>query len=639
MVPSRHRLEAAVQAPLSDCHCASPHPAEAGCPTLVRGGGETAEAGHGGTQLFGPVSDRDNFVGQRFGSFQVVRELGRGGMGSVWLAEHTLIQKRVAVKVLHAHLAQERRLVSRFLSEARTLTLIQHENVVTLYDLSLREGRPYLVMEYLEGESLASFAKGPLAPALAVELLAQVCDALGAAHAHGIVHRDLKPANVFLVPGANGRHRVKLLDFGIAKLLTEPMGLTPTQNGTLLGTPEYMAPEQCSDEPVDARADLYAVGVMGYLLVTGKLPFTGKHPAEVLFAHMIKAPRLAHEVRPEVPPALSQILVRAMAKRPEDRFATAAELGQALRRSLAPEPERPPGFTARMRAGGALGSAELRCERVGRTGLFVYTEAPPPALLEDVGLLLQLPGGELACTGQVVRHVSSEQARQWNMAPGFGVQLRDSAPGFLEAFERLLVSGRVAPQPAPMSRERDEERAEEVLRRFASRLQGDHYRVLSAPWDADFDTVRVNTREARLALEPLRKLPLTPAQRAQVERILERVTEAFHVLGHPERRAEYDASLRNFEGLQRCLSAGLTVTALEECRRRFVARHHVPEGHAILHLATGNAFAAQGKLEEALRSYESALRVDPLHLEALKRWRTMRARLRSAATPSEALGR
>lgn len=144
----------------------------------------------------------------------------------------------------------------------------------------------------------------------------------------------------------------------------------------------------------------------------------------------------------------------------------------------------------------------------------------------------------------------------------------------------------------------------------------------------------MNAREARLALEPLLKSPLSTAQRAQAERALERVTEAFRVLGHPERRAEYDASLRNLEGLQRCLSAGLTVSALEECRRRFVEKHRVPEGHAILHLATGNAFAAQGKLEEALRSYESALRVDPLHLESLKRWRTLRARLRGAALSS-----
>jgi tRNA A-37 threonylcarbamoyl transferase component Bud32 len=583
--------------------------------------------------------DRDDFLGQKFGSFEVVREIGRGGMGTVWLAEHTLIRKRVAVKVLHAHLARDRRLVARFLSEARTLTVLQHENVVALYDLDMRDGRPYLVMEFLEGQSLASFARAPLEPALAVELLSQVCDALGAAHAQGVIHRDLKPANVFLVPLSSGRYRAKLLDFGIAKYLSYPMGMTPTQDGMLLGTPEFMAPEQCGGLEVDARTDLYAVGVMGYQLVTGRLPFTGNHPAEVLLGHLLKAPRLPHEVRPEVPPALSQVLVRAMAKRPEDRFASAAELRQALQAALAPKRERPPVLAARVRMSGGAPAVELRCERVGRAGLFLHTEVPPPPLLEEVGLLLRLPGGELACTGQVVRHVSSEQARQWNMATGFGVQLRDTAPGFLEAFEQLLRGERWVPQTPPLSSAQEDQRAEAVLQRFRSRLLGDHYRVLDAPWDVDFETVRVSAREARLALEPLLKLPLSPGQRAQVERVLERVEGASHVLSHPERRAEYDASLRNLEGLLRCLAAGLTVTELEHCRRRFLARHRVPEGHATVHLVTGDAFVAQGKLSEALGAYEAALRVDPLHLEALKRWRSLRARLRGAAGSPEAVVR
>jgi hypothetical protein len=469
-----------------------------------------------------------------------------------------------------------------------------------------------------------------------------VCDALGAAHAHGVVHRDLKPANVFLVPTSGGHHRVKLLDFGIAKLLSYPMGMTPTQDGALLGTPEFMSPEQCGGGKVDARTDLYAVGVMGYLLVTGSLPFSGSHPAEVLLGHLMKAPRLPHEVRPEVPVALSQVLVRAMAKRPEDRFSSAAELRQALRETLQPERAKAPVLTASVRANGRPAFAELRCERVGRAGLFVQTEAVPPPLLDEVGLRLRLPGGELACTGQVVRHVSAEQARQWNMAPGFGVQLRDTAPGFLEAFERLLAGERLSPQTPPLSSAREDQQAEAVLQRFRSRLQGDHYLALGITWDADLELVRASSREARHALEPLLKRPLSPGQRAQVERALERVAEAAHVLSHPERRAEYDAGLRNLEGVLRCLSAGLTVTELEKCRRQFLAKHRVPEGHATIHLVTGDTFAAQGRFTEALVAYEAALRLDPLHLEALKRWSSLRARLRGsscAASSAEATGR
>jgi serine/threonine-protein kinase len=583
-----------------------------------------------------PPARDAGLVGQRFGSFRVVRELGQGGMGVVWLAEHELIRKRVAVKVLHEHLARDKRLVARFLSEARTLTLVQHENIVAIYDLDMSEGRPYLVMEYLEGQSLASLARGPLSVPLAVDLLCQVCDALSAAHAHGVIHRDLKPGNVLLVPAGEGRQRVKLLDFGLAKSLLYPSEMTPTQNGVLLGTPEFMAPEQCAGEPVDARTDLYAVGVMAFQMLTGQLPFTG-HPAELLLAHLQRPPPLAHEVKPGLPQALSRVLVRAMAKRPDQRFASAAELREALQAAVAsPRPGASQLFTARVRVSGVSGSAELRCERVGRAGLFLHTDSTPPRLLEEVGMLLRLPGGELACTGQVVRHVSAQQAREWHMAAGFGVQLRDSAPGFLDALDRLIAGERLAPQTPPLSDGLENTRADVVLQRFRGRIHGDHYLVLGVPWDADFDAVRVGAREARLALEPLVKLSLSPGQRAQVERALDRVTEAFSVLSHPERRAEYDAGLRNLGGLLRCLSGGLTVTALEQCRHRFLARHHVPEGHATLHMATGAAFAAQGKLEEALAAYEAALRVDPLHLEALKAWRSLRARVR--ATPPNGAG-
>jgi serine/threonine-protein kinase len=581
-----------------------------------------------------PSAPGESLVGQEFGRFRVVRELGRGGMGTVVLAEHALIQKRVAIKVLHPHLAQDRELVSRFLSEARTLTLVQHENVVTLYDLDAREGRPYLVMEYLEGQSLAAFAKGPLAPAVAVELLVQVCDALGAAHAHGIVHRDLKPANVFLVPGPGGRQRVKLLDFGIAKLLSRPAGQMTTEVGVLLGTPEFMAPEQCSDGLVDARTDVYAAGVLGYLLVTGQVPFTGRSAAEVLIGHLQKEPAAPHTVRPGVPPALSRVLLRALAKRPEDRFASAAELRAALEASLAPEaPAAPPPFAARVRLEGAESSLELRCEWVGRTGLFFHSEAAPPKLLSDVGLLLKLPGGELACTGQVVRHVTAEQGRAWRMPPGFGVQLRDNGPAFHDALTRLRSGERVAPQTPPQSPTKEDSQAEGVLQSFRRRLAGDHYAVLDLPHDATPEAVRTGAQRSRGALELLKARPLSPGQQAQVDRVLERLGAALHTLGNVERRAEYDATLGNVEGVERCLSAGLTVTLLEQCRRRFLAANPGRDGRAAVHRLSGDALASVGRYTEALASYEQALRLDPLDLDGLKRWRALRAKVRGTPAP------
>jgi len=616
------------------CSCRPPHPELAECPTVLRAREE------GPLSTWPPAGERggEKLVGQRFGSFMALRELGRGGMGSVLLAEHVLIPKRVAVKVLHRHLTEDPELVSRFLAEARAMSLVQHENVVTVYDLDTREGRPYFVMEYLEGQSLAAFARGPLEPRLVVDLLTQVCDALGAAHARGIIHRDLKPANVFLVPGPNGRHRVKLLDFGIAKCLARLDGETPTRTGVLLGTPEFMAPEQCGGQEVDARTDLYAVGVLGYLLLTGTAPFSGVNAAEVLVAHLQQTPRAPHEVRPGLPPALSAVVLRALAKRPEARFSSASELRAALEAALTasrtPAPVPASGlFTARVPVHGSLGVREYPCERVGRTGLFLRTGDAPPPLLEDVALLLRLPGGELSCTGQVVRHVTAEQAQAWNMVPGFGVELRDATAAFQQNFARLLA-GEKPSASTPPAASQDDARAEPLLREFRQRLVGDHYAVLGLPRHADADTVRTQARDARGRLEPLLSLSLSPGQRAFVQRALARVAEALSVLDHVERRVEYDAELRNLDGVLRCLAAGLTVTSLEASRRRYLARHPETEGHSLLHLASGDAFHSANRLTEALSSYEAALRVDPLHLEALKRWHGLRVKMRSSAVPT-----
>jgi serine/threonine-protein kinase len=387
---------------------------------------------------------------------------------------------------------------------------------------------------------------------------------------------------------------------------------------------------------VDARTDLYAVGVLGYQLLTGGAPFTGRSAAEILVAHLQQIPRPPHEVRPGIPPALSAVLLRALAKQPEARFSTASQMRAALEASLAAARTPPPLpesglFTARVPVHGSLGVREYPCERVGRTGLFLRTGNPPPPLLEDVSLLLRLPGGELACTGQVVRHVTAEQAQAWNMVPGFGVELRDTTAAFQQTFARL-VAGEKPAATTPSAPLQDDARAEPVLREFRHRLAGDHYAVLGLPRDADADTVRTHAREARNRLEPLLTLPLSPAQRDLVQRALARVAEALLVLGHVERRVEYDAELHNVGGVLRCLAAGLTVTTLEACRRRYIARHPQTEGHSVLHLASGDVFRSAGRLSEALSAYEAALRVDPLHLEALKRWHAVKARVRPSAS-------
>ncbi len=568
----------------------------------------------------------DALLGQRLGTFQVVRSLGQGGMGRVYLAEHGLIQKRVAVKVLHAHLTQDTKLVSRFLAEARAASRIQHENVVTVFDLDTYEGRPYLVMEYLEGATLASFVRERLEPKRVVELLAQVCDALGAAHAQGVIHRDLKPANVFVLPREDGGHRVKLLDFGIAKHLYAEGSETPTQLGMLMGTPEFMAPEQCAGGRVDARTDLYSAGVLGQLLLTGQHPFSGKTTAEILLAHLQRTPEPAHELAPGVPPALSRVLLRAMAREPEDRYTSAAELKAALLSAVAVSPpvKHPARAVFHARVSLKDGEAPRRLGGVpmSRTGLFLHTETPPP-LFTQVKLVLELRGGELSCSGQVVRHVTPEQSGAWGMAPGFGVELQHVPADFHETFMRLLAGERT-PVPFVLGNPA----VEEVLRGFRNRPQGDHYALLGLPLDAPRERVREVARQARQSLESLLSGTVSAEQRTQVERQLERVAQALSVLGHLERRAEYDASRRNVAGIIRCLAEGLTVSQLEEARRLFLARERGADGRSLVHLLSARLFEKSGQLPKALAAYEQALQADPLHLEGLQGYRTLQLKMK-----------
>ncbi|MCY1016336.1 protein kinase domain-containing protein [Pyxidicoccus sp. MSG2] len=324
--------------------CGRWHRAEAPCSTLVR-----ADAEGGGTprNRCAPTGEEvDPLVGQRFGSFHLVRRLGRGGMGSVYLGEHVSIGSKVAVKVLHDHLAMYPELVQRFHAEARAVNLIGHENIVSIFDLNAALPRPYLIMEYLDGAPLSAWVGTPLPAAAVVAVLSQVCDALQAAHARGIVHRDLKPDNVFLVRRGRGSPFVKVLDFGIAKLLDAHM--PQTHAGIIVGTPEYMAPEQSVGRRLDGRADLYAVGVIAYQLVTGRLPFTDEGITAQLVAHQTRLPPPPRSVHPGVSPAVERVILRALAKAPEDRYPSASALRSALQGAIAED--------ARAAEAGALGA-------------------------------------------------------------------------------------------------------------------------------------------------------------------------------------------------------------------------------------------------------------------------------------------
>jgi serine/threonine-protein kinase len=279
-------------------------------------------------------------LGETVGSYRIVRELGRGGMGVVYEGQHLTLGSRAAVKVLLPRYSADEKLLARFFNEARAATLIKHPGIVAIFDFGTHAaGRAYLIMEYLDGETMSALLRRE--PRLPVERLAaigrQIASALAAAHAAGIVHRDLKPSNLMLVedPDMPFGQRVKVVDFGIAKLstdLTRPIGPAATAPGKLLGTPAYMAPEQCrAAGPVDARADVYALGCILFEAATGEPPF-GKRcaPAELLAAHMHQAPPPLGGLRPDLPEAFATLVDRCLAKSPEARPQAMYELVTAL---------------------------------------------------------------------------------------------------------------------------------------------------------------------------------------------------------------------------------------------------------------------------------------------------------------------
>jgi serine/threonine-protein kinase len=266
------------------------------------------------------------------GRYQILHEIGRGGMSTVYLAEHTLIGRRVAIKVLHAEVARSAESVARFMAEARTVGTLGHPNVVASTDMGhLLDGRPYLILELLEGLTLTEELSrtGVLPFPRAAHIAMQIASAAYAAHSRGIVHRDLKSDNVFLVHTADGVDHVKILDFGISKFLEAPPESGQTQRGVILGTPEFMAPEQIhSPEEVDHRADIYALGTILHHMLTGQTPFAHTPPAK-LWNRIINEPPLPI-INASVPPILSGIIQWTLSKAPGDRPQSMVELHDQL---------------------------------------------------------------------------------------------------------------------------------------------------------------------------------------------------------------------------------------------------------------------------------------------------------------------
>jgi len=315
-------------------------------------------------------------VGQILGNYRIVRLLGAGGMGEVFLAQHTHIARQAAIKLLLPQVSRDPETVERFFNEARATSLIQHDGIIEILDCGNFEDRAYIIMEYLEGESLgACLARertliGDLARLSFIGRA--VAQALGAAHARGIVHRDLKPDNIYLAKSLKPDVpvRVKILDFGIAKLTgaDKEVGTSHTRAGMLMGTPLYMSPEQCRGVSVDHRSDIYALGCILYELATGRPPFVAETAADLLIAHVTLTPPHASEFDARVPPVLDELIDRLLAKDPAARPSSMEEVAASLEAAFGEGQQtgpRPTGTLILQEAGNPL-LATGRTSAVGR---------------------------------------------------------------------------------------------------------------------------------------------------------------------------------------------------------------------------------------------------------------------------------
>lgn len=288
-------------------------------------------------QSYREAFDSDPLIGTLVGErYRVQHAIGRGGMGTVYLAEHVLMEKQVALKVLHPTLAVVSSVMDRFQKEAVALSRIDHPNVVSATDFGkLENGAFYLALQYIEGRSLADLleAEGALAPERALAIAHQVGLALSAAHSHRIVHRDLKPHNVMLTATVDNPEVVKVLDFGLAKLRSKRSDESTTSAGSVLGTPHYMAPEQVTGESVDGRADVYSLGVILFEMLTGQRPFEAAEVREIMGQQVTKPPPPLPE---SIPVEIRAVVEQAMQKRPDDRFQSADELVAAIDQLLRP---------------------------------------------------------------------------------------------------------------------------------------------------------------------------------------------------------------------------------------------------------------------------------------------------------------
>ena len=374
-------------------------------------------------------------AGQSFGNYRIVRLLGEGGFGEVYLAENPLIERRAAVKVLHTALARDAELVRRFLNEARAASAIRHRNIIEVFDAGVTaDGAPYILMEFLEGVSLQKRLadKGRLPLPQALEIARQAASALAAAHAAGIVHRDLKPENLFLVPdaAAPGGERVKILDFGIAKIKRAggTGGTMRTQAGLIMGSPAYMSPEQCKDSAdVDLRSDIYSFAIIIYEMLAGQTPYVAGSGTEMLIMHLTATPGPLRELAANVPAHVEAAVKRALSRSRDERFESIASFIGALRGEAGPAALERPSLSDEMPAVGESPASSSGRTAAGRAKTTLSHAVGEAKAAEGEDILLQ-----------------ASRARLWPLFVGGG-----AAVVGLVLFLALRPSHEAAPRPTP----------------------------------------------------------------------------------------------------------------------------------------------------------------------------------------------
>src|SRR6516225_9705427 len=286
-----------------------------------------------GTHLINTLR-REAFEARQLGQYRLLEPLGQGGMGEVYLAEHRMLKRPCAIKLIRPEQAGNPKVLARFEREVQMTARLSHWNTVEIYDYGRTDdGTFYYVMEHLPGLSLEALVErhGPLPAERVVHLLRQVCQALREAHAVGLIHRDIKPGNVFVAQRGGLYDVVKLLDFGLVKPVAEFGPARLTQEGSISGTPLFMSPEQArGQDDLDARSDIYSLGAVAYALLTGRPPFQGANPMEVIIAHVRDEVVRPSQHQADVPADLEQVILRCLAKCPQDRFQDVDSLEQAL---------------------------------------------------------------------------------------------------------------------------------------------------------------------------------------------------------------------------------------------------------------------------------------------------------------------